>query len=63
MQVSLHGRLGWIHYRKGLTEYLRPLQGFDWNHLHIQEDLTYYRGWLDFIDRSLRFIIYIIVGT
>lgn len=44
LHVSLHGRLGWIHYRTGSREYLQTLRGFDWNKLHIQEDITYYRG-------------------
>lgn len=44
LHVSLHGRLGWIHYRTGSREYLQTLRGFDWNKLRIQEDITYYRG-------------------
>jgi len=44
LHVSLHGRLGWIHYRTGSREYLQTIRGFDWNKLHIQEDITYYRG-------------------
>ncbi len=41
--VTIHGTQGWIRYRNGNRLYLRPIQGFHWEKLHIQETLTYYR--------------------
>lgn len=43
IMVSLSARLGWVRYKKGRHVFLRPIRGFDWDRMHIQDSITYYR--------------------
>ena len=47
LQVLIDGQLGWIQYRIKNLYRMRPVcefePGFNWNTLHVQESLTYYR--------------------
>lgn len=45
LQVLLLGVQGWIRFQdsKLHRKYLQPIEGFDWNTLHLQDGKTYYR--------------------
>ncbi|RYH18264.1 hypothetical protein EON65_27420 [archaeon] len=43
LHVSLRGQLGWVRYRQGNMFYLQPIAGFNWETLHVQDKVSYYR--------------------